>query len=64
MDLQVPSPENTRAGGIERRSAALLLFTKSDRGWFLRSFFHFCHCPDWASLTRPGVRARVAWPWI
>jgi hypothetical protein len=57
---------NTRACGIEWLSAPLLLFTKSDRGLFLLNFFPFLLLPGllFSLLTRLGVRARVAWPWM
>lgn len=57
---------NTRACGIEWLSAPLLLFTKSDRGLFLLNFLPFLLFPGllFSVLTRLGVRARVAWPWM
>ena len=57
---------NTRACGIEWLSAPLLLFTKSDRGLFLLNFIPFLLLPGllFSTLTRLGVRARVAWPWM
>lgn len=57
---------NTRACGIEWLSAPLLLFTKSDRGLFLLNFIPFLLLPGllFSLLTRLGVRARVAWPWM
>ncbi len=57
---------NTRACGIEWLSAPLLLLTKSDRGLFLLNFFPFLLLPGllFSLLTRLGVRARVAWPWM
>ncbi|TAK96106.1 MAG: hypothetical protein EPO07_14840, partial [Verrucomicrobia bacterium] len=57
---------NNRACGIEWLSAPLLLFTKSDRGLFLLNFFPFLLMPGllFSTLTRLGVRARVAWPWM
>ncbi len=57
---------NTRACGIEWLSAPLLLFTKSDRGLFLLNFIPFLLFPGllFSVLTRLGVRARVAWPWM
>lgn len=57
---------NNRACGIEWLSAPLLLFTKSDRGLFLLNFLPFVLLPGliFSLLTRLGVRARVAWPWM
>ena len=57
---------NTRACGIEWLSAPLLVFTKSDRGLFLLNFLPFLLLPGllFSMLTRLGVRARVAWPWM
>lgn len=65
--VYTPNPRlNTRACGIEWLSAPLLLFTKSDRGIFLLNFISYLLLPGltFSLLTRLGVRARVAWPWM
>jgi len=57
---------NDRACGIEWIYAPLLLFSKSDRALFLVNFIPFLLLPGlvFSVLTRLGVRARVAWPWM
>ena len=54
---------NDRACGFEWLTAPLLLFTKSDRGFFLFNFAAFLLLPGliYSVFTRLGVRPRVAW---
>lgn len=57
---------DTRACGIEWLSAPFLLFLKSDRLLFLLNFIPFLLLPGliFSTLTRLGVRGRVAWQWM
>ena len=57
---------NNRACGIEWMSAPLMLFTRSDRCLFLLNFIPFLLLPGlvYSTLTRLGVRCRVAWAWM
>ncbi len=57
---------NTRGCGIEWVTTALLLFTGTDRFFFLLNAISFLLLPGlcYRLLTRLGVRRRVAWHWM
>ena len=56
---------NTRSTGYEWLTVPLLVFTKSDRGFFLINFASLLLMPGliFSTMTRLGVRAHVAWCW-
>ncbi len=57
---------NTRGNGIEWLTAPLILFTGTDRLFFLINAVSFLLLPGicYRLLTGLGVRARVAWHWM
>ena len=57
---------NTRPYDYEWLTVPLLLFTKSDRGFFLINFVSLLLLPGliFSTFTRLGISARVAWHWM
>lgn len=57
---------NDRACGMEWLMAPVLIFTHSTRGLFLLNFIPFLLLPGliFSTLSRLGVRPRVAWQWM
>jgi hypothetical protein len=57
---------NTRSCGFEWLAMPLLVFTKSDRGFFLLNTISFLLLPGlvYSLFSRLGVRQRVAWCWM
>ena len=57
---------NTRSTGYEWLTVPFLVFTKSDRGFFLINFTSLLLMPGliFSTMTRLGVRPRVAWHWM
>ena len=57
---------NSRSCGFEWLTMPLLVFSKSDRGFFLVNFISFLFLPGlvFSLLTQLGARPRVAWNWM
>jgi hypothetical protein len=57
---------NTRTCGIEWLTMPLLVFTKTDRLFFLANLLSYCFLPGllFSVFRRLGVRPRVAWAWM
>ncbi|HEX3799551.1 MAG TPA: hypothetical protein VH413_12700 [Verrucomicrobiae bacterium] len=57
---------NTRAVGFEWLATPMILFTRTDRWVFLINIASFLLLPGlfFSTLTRLGVRRRVAWCWM